>query len=71
MLKFVESALRLNYVNNFLRVIHTLLVLTLTKVKASTHLIHMEDLNCFIRDVRFVTMFLQDHALEVIVSTHM
>ena len=69
--KYVESALRLNYVNNFQRVLNTLLVLTLTKVKASIQLIHMEDLNCFIRDARFVTIFLQDHALEVIVSTHM
>jgi hypothetical protein len=43
------------------RVIDTLLVLTLTKLKASTQLIHMEDPNCFIRDARFVTMFLQDH----------
>ena len=50
------------------RVIDTLLVLTLTKVKASTQLIHMEDLNCFIRDARFATIFLQDYALEAIVS---
>lgn len=53
------------------RVIDTFLVLTLTKAKASTQLIHMENLTCFIRNARFVTIFLQDHALEVIVSTHM
>ena len=70
--KYVESALCSNYVNIFLRVINTLLVLlTLTKVKASTQLIHMENINCSIRDARFVTIFLHDHALEVIVSTHM
>ena len=60
--KYVESALRSNYVNNIQRVIHLLLVLTLTKVKASTQLIHMEDIHCFIRDARFLTIFLQDHA---------
>ena len=53
------------------RVIDTFLVLALTKVKASTQLIHMEDLNCYIRDARFLTIFLQDHALEVIAGTHM
>ena len=53
------------------RVIDTFLVLTLTKAKASTQLIHMEDLNYYIRDARFVTIFLQDHPLEVIAGTHM
>ena len=48
--KYVESALGSNYVNNCQRVINTVLVLTLTKLKASTQLIHMEELNCLIRD---------------------
>ena len=43
--KYVESELRSNYVNNVQRVMNTLLVLTLTKVKASTQLIHIKDLN--------------------------
>ena len=56
--KYVESALRSNYVNNFLRVINTLLVLTLTKVKASNQLIHMEKPTLFYKGREVCNNFL-------------
>ena len=68
--KHVESALCSNVVNNSSSNRYCIGT-DLSKVKVSTQLIHMEDLNCFIRDARFVIICLQDHALEVIVSTHM
>jgi hypothetical protein len=71
--KYVESALRSNYVNNSASNRYFLGTDTNQNKGVNSVDTHggPEDLNCFIRNARFVTIFLQDHALEVIVSTHM